>query len=74
MQQHSENSINLQINGERKTYININTLYDLLQQLNYLGKRLAVELNMQIVPKSEYATTQLHDGDNLEIVVAVGGG
>ncbi len=74
MIQNSENSINLQINGEHKIFSNINTLHDLLQQLDYLGKRLAVELNMQIVPKSKYATTQLNNGDNLEIVVAVGGG
>lgn len=38
------------------------------------GKRFAIELNGEIVPKSAHATTLLHDGDKLEVVVAVGGG
>jgi sulfur carrier protein len=38
------------------------------------GKRLAVERNGEIVPRSRYADTRLGDGDRLEIVVAVGGG
>jgi sulfur carrier protein len=39
-----------------------------------LGKRVAVERNGEIVPKSCHAETTLHDGDRIEIVVAVGGG
>lgn len=69
-----QNPLSIKINGETKTYINISTLSDLLAELNYLGKRLAVELNGEIVPKSEYLNTELNNGDNLEIVVAVGGG
>jgi sulfur carrier protein len=38
------------------------------------GKRLAVEKNGEIVPKSQHATTFIEAGDRLEIVVAVGGG
>ncbi len=38
------------------------------------GKRIAVERNGEIVPKSRYAETMLVDGDTLEIVGAVGGG
>ncbi|HRH13743.1 MAG TPA: sulfur carrier protein ThiS, partial [Azonexus sp.] len=38
------------------------------------GKRIAVERNGEIVPKSQHATTTLAAGDQLEIVVAVGGG
>ncbi len=38
------------------------------------GKRIAIEKNGEIVPRSQYGETQLRDGDRLEIVVAVGGG
>lgn len=46
----------------------------LLRDLALEGKRIAVELNGEIVPRSRYAATALGDGDRLEIVVAVGGG
>jgi sulfur carrier protein len=46
----------------------------LIEQLGYTGKRIAVERNGEIVPKSQHATTALLSGDQLEIVVAVGGG
>jgi sulfur carrier protein len=46
----------------------------LLETLNLTGKRLAVERNGEIVPRSQFADTLLADGDKLEIVVAVGGG
>jgi sulfur carrier protein len=47
---------------------------DLLIQLSLAGKRVAVERNGDIVPKSLHATTHLSENDRLEIVVAVGGG
>jgi sulfur carrier protein len=46
----------------------------LIDLLGYTGKRIAIERNGEIVPKSQHATTQLATGDQLEIVVAVGGG
>jgi sulfur carrier protein len=46
----------------------------LLYTLNLSGKKVAVERNGEIVPKSAHASTVLADGDRLEIVVAVGGG
>ena len=46
----------------------------LLDELAYAGKRVAVERNGEIVPKSQHASTALVSGDQLEIVVAVGGG
>lgn len=49
------------------------TVRELLDQLGLHG-RLAVEVNQDIVPKSEHATHQLHDGDVVEIVHAIGGG
>jgi sulfur carrier protein len=49
-------------------------LSGLLSSLNLQGKKVAVERNGEIVPKSVHASTLLADGDRLEIVVAVGGG
>ena len=46
----------------------------LLQKLELAGKKIAVERNGEIVPRSAHAGTLLADGDKLEIVVAVGGG
>ncbi len=64
----------LTLNGEIKEFSDIRTVRDLLTALGYEGKRLAVELNGNIVPKSQHDTTELNDGDALELVVAVGGG
>ena len=46
----------------------------LLSRLELAGKKIAVEHNGEIVPKSAHASTLVADGDALEIVVAVGGG
>lgn len=46
----------------------------LLARLELAGKKIAVERNGEIVPKSAHASTLVADGDRLEIVVAVGGG
>ena len=50
------------------------TIAELVRALDLEGKRIAVERNGEIVPKSRYADTPLSDGDRLEIVGAVGGG
>jgi sulfur carrier protein len=50
------------------------TVAALVEQLSLVGKRLAIERNTEIVPRSQFATTWLTDGDKLEIVGAVGGG
>jgi sulfur carrier protein len=46
----------------------------LLVQLGLEGKRVAVELNRAIVPRSQHETTQLRENDAVEIVQAIGGG
>ena len=46
----------------------------LLADLGYAGKRVAVELDGEIVPKSRHAGTAINPGSRVEIVVAVGGG
>lgn len=62
------------LNGESKTLADPISLAELVDQLGFTGKRIAVERNGDIVPKSLYATVQLAQDDRLEIVVAVGGG
>jgi sulfur carrier protein len=50
------------------------TVAELVRDMGFAGKRIAVERNGAIVPKSRYAETRLEHGDRLEIVGAVGGG
>jgi len=65
----------LNINGKPRSFEPANlTVADLVQHLELVGKRLAIERNGEIVPRSQFDSTQLADGDKLEIVGAVGGG
>ena len=66
--------LKITINGESRQFPETLSVAGLIDSLAYTGKRIAVELNGEIVPKSQHATTQLASGDQLEIVVAVGGG
>lgn len=66
--------LELQINGEGRQFPDPLTVAGLIDQLGYTGKRIAIERNGEIVPRSQHAATPLADGDCLEIVVAVGGG
>jgi len=66
--------MNITLNGDPRPLPAPMSVADLLQDLGYAGKRVAVERNGDIVPRSRHAETVLGDGDKLEIVVAVGGG
>ena len=66
--------MNITLNGATREVPTNTTVIELLQHLGYAGKRVAVERNGDIVPKSQHEKTALNDGDQLEIVVAVGGG
>lgn len=66
--------IQLSVNGESRRLGADASVSQLLESLELAGKRVAVEKNGEIVPRSRYAQTVLADGDRLEIVVAVGGG
>jgi len=66
--------IELSINGESKRIAPHTSVAQLIEQMNLAGKRVAVERNGEIVPRSQHAAVELHSGDRLEIVVAVGGG
>lgn len=62
------------INGTPRQLETPVSIATLLERESLAGKRLAVEKNGEIVPKSQHAATLLAAGDRLEIVVAVGGG
>ncbi len=63
------------INGNIKQFDGENmTISALVVTLNLVGKRLAIEKNGEIVPRSQFDAVLLSDGDKLEIVGAVGGG
>lgn len=66
--------LNITINGEPRQFAGEQTVASVVAALALTGKRIAVERNGEIVPKSQHATTTLAAGDQLEIVVAVGGG
>lgn len=62
------------VNGERRRFGNSLTVGGLVAELGLAGKKLAVELNGEIVPRSEHASATVSEDDRIEIVVAVGGG
>lgn len=62
------------INGEPREVGESSTLAELTVELGLAGKRIAVELNREIVPQGAYGEHRLHEGDRLEIVHAIGGG
>lgn len=65
--------LEISLNGENKS-VPATTIADLLTFLELTGQRLAVELNREIVPRSEHKTRNLQVGDRVEIVRAIGGG
>ena len=66
--------IALTVNGEARRFEQPLNCRQLLERLNLAGKRVALEHNGEIVPRSRLGEQMLADGDLLEIVVAVGGG
>jgi thiamine biosynthesis protein ThiS len=64
----------LHINGEQREFPDSLTVAALVAQLGMKPDRVAVELNMEIVPRTQWDATALKDGDKLEVVHFVGGG
>jgi sulfur carrier protein len=67
-------SVTILLNGEPRSVAAPLSVSQLVETLGLAGKRIAVERNGEIVPKSRYASTCVDAGDKLEIVAAVGGG
>jgi len=62
------------VNGQEKSCSASLTLYSLLIELEQANKRVAVEVNGEIVPRSHFDNKLVVDGDEIEIINAVGGG
>ena len=70
----SASPIRVTLNGLPKEFPAPLTFSQLLDELALAGRRLAVERNGEIVPRSRFAEARLADGDRIEVVMAVGGG
>jgi sulfur carrier protein len=62
------------LNGENRKLSEGMTVLELVQQLGFATDRLAVELNLQIVKREQWAASVLKEGDRIEVVQFVGGG
>jgi sulfur carrier protein len=62
------------VNGQPRQTVEAFTIADLLEELQLSGKPVAVEVNLNLVPKQRHAEHRLAPGDRLEIVTLVGGG
>ncbi len=63
----------LTVNGEARE-ISSENVSALLKELDISGTHVAVAVNLQVIPRSGHLSAQLHEGDKIEIVHAVGGG
>lgn len=66
--------VTVRVNGREMRLSGKASIASLLEKLEVSTPRVAVERNREIVPKAEYATTRLNEGDELEVVEFVGGG
>ena len=66
--------VKITVNGEIYSVKNETTLIEVVRDRGFDEKRIAVEINGEIVPKASYSETLLKEGDSLEVVRFVGGG
>ena len=67
-------SILIHLNGAPREFPAPLTFSQLVDALELAGKRLAIERNGEIVPRTRFPEERLSDGDRIEVVIAVGGG
>nr|VFK46260.1 MAG: sulfur carrier protein ThiS [Candidatus Kentron sp. TC] len=66
--------MNITLNGKHYELTSSIAIADLLKIRGIVGKRIAVEVNQEIIPRSEYNRHRLRENDRVEIVGAIGGG
>ena len=66
--------MHITVNGDRRDVPGPLSITDLLRELGFGERRVAVEVNLEIVPRSRHGSHQLQDGDRVELVQAIGGG
>jgi thiamine biosynthesis protein ThiS len=62
------------VNGEKRDYDKKMTVSDLLSELSLDQSKVAIEINLSIIPRSLYEKTEIHESDQIEIVHFIGGG
>lgn len=67
-------SMEIRLNGKRRELVDEKTVSSLLSSLELAGRRVAVEVNGAVVPKSEHPRHRLREGDRVELIGAIGGG
>jgi len=67
-------TMNIILNGEAREFADILSAANLVKSLQIEDKRFAMEVNEELVPRSTFDEFELHDGDKVEIVGAIGGG
>ncbi len=66
--------MNISLNGHQRPVEGATTLADLVETLELTDRRIAVEVNENLVPRAEHGLYTLKEGDRVEIVHAIGGG
>lgn len=66
--------MNITLNGEAFSCADDASLHSIALAMSLDGKRYAIELNKEIIPKTQHAETRLSEGDQVEVVQAIGGG
>ena len=66
--------LDVKINGESRVLPGPLSVSQLIHDMDLQGKRIAIEINGEIVPASQHSSVHLSTGDNIEIVGAIGGG
>ncbi|MBI3547367.1 MAG: sulfur carrier protein ThiS [Gammaproteobacteria bacterium] len=62
------------VNGKPKDFSSAVSVANLLEDMQLADQRVAVEINLEVIPRSRYGQYQLQDNDRVEIVRAIGGG
>jgi len=66
--------MNIQVNGQAREISEGSTVANLLGELGVMQPHVAVEVNLELVPRAVHRETTLSDGDRVEVVTLVGGG
>ena len=69
-----KNKIQIYINGKKKNINSNCNLIDILKEYSLINKLVAVEINQEVIPKSNYKTRKINKNDRIEILELIGGG
>ena len=69
-----KNKIQIYINGKKKNINSNCNLIDILKEYSLINKLVAVEINQEVIPKSNYKTITINKNDKIEILELIGGG